>query len=307
MGFTDRLPFYYIDADGTGDFAAIQAAISAAVDGDEILLENGVFTGDGNRDLDFLGKAVTVRSQSGSPVDCVIDCEGGPAELHRGFHLHQGEGGQSIIADITITNGFVGGGSWPENSGGAIRCDDGASPTISRCVISNCRAVWGGGIYCHFSSMRITGCTLAGNTATGHGSGLVCFNSSTPFLENTIIAFGDAEEAVFSDDGSCPVFSCSDIYGVIGGTWSGCIADQLDTDGNICLDPLFCDLQGGDLTIRDDSPCAPFMPPNTECDLIGALGVGCSWTADIPDDFGPDEDLPEGAPSTWGQIKSLYR
>ncbi|MCK4414565.1 MAG: hypothetical protein KAY32_13585 [Candidatus Eisenbacteria sp.] len=42
---------YLVLPDGTGDFPTIQAAIDAALDGDEILLADGTFTGDGNRDL----------------------------------------------------------------------------------------------------------------------------------------------------------------------------------------------------------------------------------------------------------------
>jgi len=54
--------------DGSGDFATIQAALDAARDGDVIELADGTFTGEGNRDVHFLGKAVTVRSQSADPT-----------------------------------------------------------------------------------------------------------------------------------------------------------------------------------------------------------------------------------------------
>ena len=65
---------YVVQPDGTGDFPTIQAAINAVVDTDIIELADGTFTGDGNRDLDYLGKAITIRSQSGDPSVCVIDC-----------------------------------------------------------------------------------------------------------------------------------------------------------------------------------------------------------------------------------------
>ena len=42
---------YVVKPDGTGDFPTIQAAIDAAYHGDVIELTDGVFTGDGNRDL----------------------------------------------------------------------------------------------------------------------------------------------------------------------------------------------------------------------------------------------------------------
>jgi len=56
------------------DFPTIQAAIDAAVNGDEVLVADGVYTGPGNRDLNFGGRLIIVRSENGA-ADCVIDCE----------------------------------------------------------------------------------------------------------------------------------------------------------------------------------------------------------------------------------------
>jgi len=44
---------YEVRPDGFGDFPTIQAAIEGAVDGDVIELTNGVFLGEGNRDVDY--------------------------------------------------------------------------------------------------------------------------------------------------------------------------------------------------------------------------------------------------------------
>jgi pectin methylesterase-like acyl-CoA thioesterase len=52
---------YVVRPDGSGDFPTIQAAIDAAIDGDTVELADGTFRGDGNRDPDYLGKAITVR------------------------------------------------------------------------------------------------------------------------------------------------------------------------------------------------------------------------------------------------------
>ncbi len=56
--------------DGSADhpFDAIQEGINAAVAGDTVEVADGVYTGNGNRDLDFHGKAITVRSASGDPA-----------------------------------------------------------------------------------------------------------------------------------------------------------------------------------------------------------------------------------------------
>jgi len=61
--------------DGSADFLTIQAALNFAADGDTIELCDHVYVGPGNRDLDYLGRDVIVRSRSGNPAACVIDCQ----------------------------------------------------------------------------------------------------------------------------------------------------------------------------------------------------------------------------------------
>lgn len=96
---------HWIKPDGTGDHATIQDAIDAAVDGDEILLADGVFKGMGNRNIDFKGKAITLRSKSGSAQDCVVDGEGDYTEIVRVFDFKSDEGRDSMLQDITIRGG----------------------------------------------------------------------------------------------------------------------------------------------------------------------------------------------------------
>jgi hypothetical protein len=99
-------------------------------------------------------------------------------------------------------------------------------------------------------------------------------------VTNTIIAFSTAGASVHCGQTDCFDFSCCDIYGNADGDWIEGIADQCGINGNICLDPCFCDAANGDLYLWDYSPCA-----DEGCVLIGAWSVGC-WDQQSADGRG---------------------
>ena len=125
------------DGSASHPFDAIQEGIDAASNGDTVLVLDGTFTGHGNRDLNFNGKAITVSSENG-PEDCVIYCQGSETDPHRGFYFHNGEGGDSVVQGFTIQNGYTNGSTPEEKSGGAIHCYS-SSPTIHNNIISSNR------------------------------------------------------------------------------------------------------------------------------------------------------------------------
>jgi len=189
----------YVAPDGSGDFATIQDAFNAAAEGDTILLGDGVFTGDGNRDLDYLGKALTVRSLSGEPDSCVIDCQATLADPHRGFYFHLSEDSTSVLEGVTVRGGVSGypDGVWPNNTAGAVLCVASA-PWFRRCVFTdNLSRDDAGAVLCYSGSpARFDSCSFVGNTAVGVGGGLFSFSSSETvvrdclFRENTAFAGG---------------------------------------------------------------------------------------------------------------------
>jgi predicted outer membrane repeat protein len=120
----------------------------------------------------------------------------------------------------------------------------------------------------------IINCTFAHNSATAHGGAISCM-SSTIAAQNTIVAFSTNGEGIYCFSGDAEL-SCCNVYGNEDGDWVDCIEDQEDTEGNICTDPLFCHPPSGNYRLIDGSPCAPFSPPNEECDLIGAWAVDCN-------------------------------
>ncbi len=82
------------------NYTTIQAAINAASNGDTVLVADGTYTGTGNKDLDFDGKAITVKSENGCG-NCIIDCE----DDGRGFYFHNSETNSAVVEGFTIKNG----------------------------------------------------------------------------------------------------------------------------------------------------------------------------------------------------------
>jgi hypothetical protein len=93
-----------------GDYPTIQDAIIAATNGDEVAIADGIYSGEGNYNIDFMGKAITVRSADGNPESCIIDIQGEFNGIsQRGFMLYNGEDSNSVIRDLTIINGVADG------------------------------------------------------------------------------------------------------------------------------------------------------------------------------------------------------
>ncbi|HBG27728.1 MAG: hypothetical protein A2Y10_19200 [Planctomycetes bacterium GWF2_41_51] len=176
----------------------IQAAIDAAVDGDIIYLAPARWKGEGNRDLDFKGKAITVSGFDPNNPDIVattiIDCNGTQTEPHRGFYFHSGEDANSVLSGITITNGYgpetdIYGSGYLYSVGGAVLCKQ-SSPTISSCIFTNNSAVYGGAVLCVDSNTIFNHCTFKFNstiTNKDYGSGIRYQNSSLSQTYSSII------------------------------------------------------------------------------------------------------------------------
>jgi len=204
-------------------FDSIQKAIDYALSKQEIIVLPGRYTGAGNRDIDFGGKGLTVRSESG-PTTCVIDCQG----LGRGFYFHSGEGPNSVVEGLTIINGMA-------DNGGAIKCSDNSSPTINNCIFQNNSApIIGGAVYLSDSNTVMRNCTFSDNTA-GFFGGAVCYVSGTMTLINCIL-WGDSPDEIYS------VAEPNVQYCNVQGGFEG--------DGNIDADPLFADIDNGDYHLK---------------------------------------------------------
>jgi len=155
---------WFVAPDGTGDTATIQAAIDLAAPGDIIELADGVFTGPGNRDLDYLGKPITVRSQGGDASACIIDCEGSSDDPHRGVWFHTAETADARLENLTITGGDMEAEApLPGGVGGAILISHDAAPTLTGVVLRENRAMSGGAMGIWSAAPTIENCQFLDN------------------------------------------------------------------------------------------------------------------------------------------------
>jgi len=208
-------------------FDAIQEAIDATRCGDTVIVLGGTYTGTGNRDIDFNGKPITVRSENG-PENCIIDCQGTYEDSHRAFIFQSGEHADSVLDGFTITNGNVFGRDWRNYCGAGIYCGHESSPTIRNNTISGNRAHDGGGIYCS-GSPTITDNIITENTAVD-GGGIYCYERGT--IANNTITKNTAERGggIFTWEDYAPTI----INNIIAENW----AEQ----------------EGGGIGIHDNSP-----------------------------------------------------
>ena len=165
-------------------FKTIQKAIDEINEPGHVVPSPATYTGAGNVDLDFKGKAITVQAIEPHSFDTAttttIDCQGSPANNRRAFNFHTGEDANSVVKGLTIINGY-------QTSGGAILCQN-SSPTIKNCTITNNTASsFGGGIYCCDSNAIISNCTFSKNTALSKGGALFCDYYSGATLNNSIL------------------------------------------------------------------------------------------------------------------------
>ena len=194
-GNEDRETFIVPD-----DFSTIQDAINASVDGDTVLVRNGTYTGIGNRDIDYFGKAIVLKSMHGPEVT-IIDCEGSESDPHRGFYFHNSERSDSIVNGFTIRNGWASNGGgiktyrssptitnciFSENSGTGIDLYH-SLPILINCLFTNNSGVYGGGVRIDLYGCSgvevISNCSFFDNSAEV-GGGVCCIGSAQFFITN---------------------------------------------------------------------------------------------------------------------------
>ncbi|MHC4883266.1 MAG: choice-of-anchor Q domain-containing protein, partial [Planctomycetota bacterium] len=180
----------------------IQHALNYVTDGGTIILADGVYSGPGNREIDFQGRPATIKSENG-PQHCIIDLAADPNTPARGFLFRNDETSDSILEGLTIINGDT------PLAGGAVYCD-GSSPAIIDCIFKNNRSQEdGGAVYAQQGLPVIDRCVFESNAADRGGAasayqgGLTL--SGCAFGSNTARQLGGA---VYVQSGSVTAVDC---------------------------------------------------------------------------------------------------
>jgi len=214
------------------DQPTIQAGIDAATHGDTVIVANGTWTGVGNRDLDFNGKAVTLRSAGGATV-CIIDCQGSESDPHRAFRFYNDETADTVVQGFTIRN------AWWESytHGGAIHAHS-ASPTIRDNIFTgNYSTGSGDDLHLYQSTSLVSGNTFIGTGAT-NSSCCIRLEDGSVTLDNNTIS-GSGGYGVYCDnsphDEDFPTITNNLISGNEGGircSWSSPLIEGNTITGN---------------------------------------------------------------------------
>jgi len=187
-----------------------------------------------------------------------------------------------FLANVATAISPLGGGLRLGSAGGSIRFNTFAydSSEQSGGGMSLAEAV---------GSLSITHNTFIGCHAPTGAAAVSVSTNSLPFeFGNNIISLSTGGSAVRNLSGQMLQGGCNDYWQNYGGDYGvGWQPQPFD----FFLDPEFCDLDALDLTVSDESPCAP--EGNPVCGQVGAWGVGCG-TISVESE-------------SWGAIKEMYR
>jgi len=335
---------YIVDWSGGGDYLTIQEGIDAASEGDIVLVKPGTYTGQGNRNLTFGCKNLTVESEAGLG-STTIDCEG----VDRAFYLYDtGQDTTSVIRGFWIRNGYT------DNYNGAGLMFFGVGAIVEDCLVSDCVASHnGGGISIGHSAtpVKVRNCVFERNTATYRGGGAMIDHTSAAirtclFRDNRTYDTGHYSyggggiNLNWIDDSpgyGCRVSRCTFVNNsspangsaihanesVVWGSVSRCIvAFNWGPTYGFYSDPMFENLTFSNLYGNEGGDVAPGYSTLIDgdprfCDLAGGNVNLCSNSPCLPEnniytlligfaDQGCGNCNTAVQATSWGRIKALY-
>lgn len=141
----------------------------------------------------------------------------------------------------------------------------------------------GPALYAGLGDVYITNSTFVANECVPGTAQVQVFGGANLMFARNIVANGVNTGGILSGviAGTWDL-SCNDFYGNEFGDFLGDVEFWEGINGNIAVDPYFCDPIAGDYTLRDDSAC---LAANNTCGAkIGAMSQGCLSGSPVFDD-----------------------
>jgi hypothetical protein len=171
-------------------YKSIQFAIDKSVDTDTIQVSRGTYF----ENITVTSKEITIISNyvnsnlNDDIINTIID-GGGASKRKPVVSFLNCTTNNTIIKGFTITNGIIRGLSFPNNSGGGIKCTN-SKPQILHCIIRNNDVDYtGGGIFSYLGSNPVIKfCKITMNNADGYGGGIFAWSGNSIELSNSEIS-----------------------------------------------------------------------------------------------------------------------
>lgn len=289
LSFTATLSAtWHVYPDGSGDAATINEALLLSAEGDTVLAAPGTYF-----ESLIMRNGRTLISETG-PEETIIDAQGIGRVIYcshlenpiyiSGFTLRNGfadigAGLYCNVSTVTFEDNIVYGNSADEHPryGGGVYLRGSPPSTIIRGnLIYGNTADMGAGIFCNGGDQS----SLIGNTVVNNssqfGAGVISHNGSDITVSQNLIAMNEGSSGfgIYIHSSSDASLTCNDVWMNVPDNYHG--PDVTGIDGNISIDPIFCDVAQNDYSLDASSPCLPMNHPDgADCGQIGALGQGC--------------------------------